>query len=132
MENKQVKEKILDKTNDICYERYGISLYEICDLQENDAGYIKEILFNGIISTIKTMGMAMFIGSLPVLYQSLISHQLIGSKDRALRQLFDNNIIVKLLDKMDSLIKQESEISDESIENISQKVADEAIRLANF
>lgn len=132
MESAQVKEKILDKTNDICYQRYGISLYEICDLQENDAGYIKEILLSGAISTIKAMGVAMFISSIPFLSQSLISHQLRGNKDRALRQLFDNTIVVKLLDKIDSLINQESDINDESIENISQKVADEAIRLANF
>ena len=133
MDNKQIKSKILDRANEICYERFSTSLYNICGLDVNDAGYIKEVLLSDSLSDIKNMGVGTFISNIPVLAQLLNSNPLFGSKDRALRQLYDNRIMISLIEKIDSLIKKH-DMSDENavVESIASEIVEEAIYLAKY
>lgn len=134
MDKKQIKSKILDKANEICYERFSTSMYNICGLDVNDAGYIKEVLLSESLSDIKTMGVGTFISSIPALAQLLNSNPFFGSKDRALRQLYDNRIMmISLMEKMDSLIEKH-DMSDENaaVEIIASEIVEEAIYLAKY
>lgn len=91
------KHKILDRANTICYERFNTSIYDICGLDANDEGYIREILINGPISDILTMNIGVFISNIPLLSQRIITNNTFGNKERALRQLYDNRIIITLM-----------------------------------
>lgn len=133
MDNKEIKSKILDRANEICYERFSTSIYNICGLDINDAGYIKEVLLGDSLSEIKTMGVGTFISSIPILARVLSSNPLFGSKDRALRQLYDNRIMISLMEKMDSLIEK-YDMSDENagVESVASAIVEEAIYLAKY
>ena len=134
MDNRQLKNKILDRANEICYERFSTSLYNICGLDVNDAGYIKEVLLSDSLSEIKSMGVGTFISSIPILTRMLSSNPFFGSKDRALRQLYDNRIMmISLMEKMDSLIEKH-DMSDENaaVEIIASEIVEEAIYLAKY
>lgn len=133
MDNRQLKNKILDRANEICYERFSTSLYNICGLDVNDAGYIKEVLLSDSLSEIKSMGVGTFISSIPILTQMLSSNPFFGSKDRALRQLYDNRTLIGIMEKIDSIIEKHNG-SDENtlVENVASEIAEEAIYLAKY
>lgn len=133
MDNRQLKNKILDRANEICYERFSTSLYNICGLDVNDAGYIKEVLLSDSLSEIKSMGVGTFISSIPILTQMLSSNPFFGSKDRALRQLYDNRTLIGIMEKIDSIIEKHNG-SDENtlVESIASEIAEEAIYLAKY
>lgn len=133
MDKKQIKSKILDKANEICYERFSTSMYNICGLDVNDAGYIKEVLLSESLSDIKTMGVGTFISNIPVLAQLLNSNPFFGSKDRALRQLYDNRTLIGIMEKIDSIIEKHNG-SDENtlVESVASEIAEEAIYLAKY
>jgi hypothetical protein len=133
MDNRQLKNKILDRANEICYERFSTSLYNICGLDVNDAGYIKEVLLSDSLSEIKSMGVGTFISSIPILTQMLSSNPFFGSKDRALRQLYDNRTLIGIMEKIDSIIEKHNG-SDENtlVESVASEIAEEAIYLAKY
>lgn len=133
MDNRQLKNKILDRANEICYERFSTSLYNICGLDVNDAGYIKEVLLSDSLSEIKSMGVGTFISSIPILTQMLSSNPFFGSKDRALRQLYDNRTLIGIMGKIDSIIEKHNG-SDENtlVESVASEIAEEAIYLAKY
>ena len=124
MDNRQLKNKILDRANEICYERFSTSLYNICGLDVNDAGYIKEVLLSDSLSEIKSMGVGTFISSIPILTQMLSSNPFFGSKDRALRQLYDNRTLIGIMEKIDSIIEKHNG-SDENtlVESVASEIA---------
>lgn len=133
MDNRQIKNKILDRANEICYERFSTSLYNICGLDVNDAGYIKEVLLSDSLSEIKSMGVGTFISSIPILTRMLSSNPFFGSKDRALRQLYDNRTLIGIMEKIDSIIEKHNG-SDENtlVESVASEIAEEAIYLAKY
>ena len=133
MDNRQLKNKILDRANEICYERFSTSLYNICGLDVNDAGYIKEVLLSDSLSEIKSMGVGTFISSIPILTQMLSSNPFFGSKDRALRQLYDNRTLIGIMEKIASIIEKHNG-SDENtlVESVASEIAEEAIYLAKY
>lgn len=128
-----LKRKILDKANGICYERFNTSIYDICGLDVNDEGYIREILINGPISDILTMNIGVFISNIPLLSQRLITNNAFGNKERALRQLYDNRIIITLMSYIDERLSK-SENSDKPciIDDIANVIVEKAIYLANY
>lgn len=127
------KHKILDRANTICYERFNTSIYDICGLDANDEGYIREILINGPISDILTMNIGVFISNIPLLSQRLITNNTFGNKERALRQLYDNRIIITLMSQIDeSLSKSENSDMPCLIDDIANAIVEKAIYLANY
>lgn len=132
MENrKEIRQKILDATNDICIERYSTSLYEICGINESDAEAVKELLTSNSLHEIKSMGVSTFIASIPRLADLLISSISYRSKDRALRRLYDSKTIMSIIDKLNTLIdKNGSSINETEINTIADKLANYAIVLA--
>lgn len=133
MNNRELKNKILDKTNEICYECFSTSLYNICGLDVNDAGYIKEILLGDTLAEIKTMGVGTFISSIPMLSRLLADNPIFGNKDRAFRQLYDNRIIIDLMEKAELLIENKKNIDVSSmVEDVSAELAEYAIYLAGY
>ena len=133
MDNRQLKNKILDRANEICYERFSTSLYNICGLDVNDAGYIKEVLLSDSLSEIKSLGVGTFISRIPILTRMLSSNPFFGSKDRALRQLYDNRTLIGIMGKIDSIIEKHNG-SDENtlVESVASEIAEEAIYLAKY
>lgn len=133
MDDKQLKSKILDRANEICYERFSTSLYNICGLDVNDAGYIKEVLLGDSLADIKTMGVGTFISSIPILARMLSNNPIYGSKDRALRQLYDNRILISIMEKIDSLIEKHNGSNENTIvERVASEITEEAIYLAKY
>lgn len=132
MENrKEIKQKILDATNAICIERYGISLYEICGINESDADAVKGLLISNSIQEIKSMGVSTFIASIPRLADSLINSISYRSKDRALRRLYDSKTILSIIDKLNTLIdKDATSVNETEVHTIADKLAQYAIDLA--
>ena len=127
------KHKILDRANTICYERFNTSIYDICGLDANDEGYIREILINGPISDILTMNIGVFISNIPLLSQRIITNNTFGNKERALRQLYDNRIIITLMSQIDeSLSKSENSDMPCLIDDIANAIVEKAIYLANY
>ena len=128
-----LKLKILDRANDICYARFNTSIYDICGLDANDEGYIREILINGPISDIMTMNIGVFISNIPLLSQRVITNYAFGNKERALRQLYDNRIIITLMSHIDESLSK-SEHGDEPclIDDIANAIVERAIYLADY
>lgn len=128
--NKEIKDKILDKANEICNERYGTSLYEACGLHDNDAGCIREFLTTGILGMVKCFGVGAFMTNLAS-FSCMLPAASSGNKDRALRRLYDNKVVKILVDRMETYMECSTETDDDqAISAIAAQIAEDAMELS--